>query len=79
MPTVRANALGFYGGTRRRPGTVFVLADGDKSASWMDIVPDEEAPKAKPVKAPKAAKANDPKTLGDVTRDDAEAQGPALV
>lgn len=37
---VRATQTGYYGEARRRPGDVFVLADGDKdfSATWMEEV-----------------------------------------
>lgn len=35
---VRATDTGFYGGHRRRKGKTFILAAGDKVASWMQVI-----------------------------------------
>lgn len=35
---VRAKETGFYNGARRRAGTTFLLKEGDKPGSWMDVV-----------------------------------------
>ena len=32
---VIAKVQGFYGGSRRRPGAVFEIPDGEKPGSWM--------------------------------------------
>lgn len=33
---VRAKQLGFYGGSRKRPGEVFIVEEKDFSARWME-------------------------------------------
>ena len=56
---VRAKELGFYGCLRRKPGTVFVLADESHfSKKWMEKVGSEEAAPAAPEKK-KTAKSLD--------------------
>ena len=58
---VKALQTGFHGGFRRKAGTVFELADGEKLASWMEAV---EGPA--PAVKPKKAKAG-PETLSELT------------
>lgn len=53
---VRALRDGFYGGVRRRAGSVFNIADGHKPGRWMEEIR-EAKPAAKPVEAPKPAAA----------------------
>lgn len=48
--TVRAKALGFYGGTRRRVGDVFTVSDTTKLGKWMEEVKVKEANTPKPPK-----------------------------
>jgi hypothetical protein len=58
---VKALQACFYGGSRRRPGTVFELADGDPVSSCMELV-EGPAPAQKP-KKPKTG----PETLSELT------------
>ena len=46
---VRATALGFYDGGRRRPGDVFEVRSESELGSWMERLPQptESAPPAK--------------------------------
>lgn len=69
---VKAIKVGFYGGSRRRVGEVFEVADGAKG-SWFEPVPAAESPKAKP-KA--KAKGEEVATLSELARVDGEAQVP---
>lgn len=52
---VKAIQTGFYGGSRRRPGAVFELADGEQPGAWMELL-EESAP------VPQAPRARRPKT-----------------
>lgn len=62
---VRATSLGFYGGSRRRPGDVFMVRDGFKG-SWVVDVPDVKLPE----KAEKPAAQSTRKARPDVQPDD---------
>ena len=52
---VRALELGFYGATRRKPGSVFDIKEGELGR-WMEPVDAEPAAEEKPAKPAKAAK-----------------------
>jgi hypothetical protein len=62
---VKAKALGFYGGSRRRPGEVFEVPEGAR-AKWFEPVSAAPAePEAKPRKPGKgkAQEAAEPEPL----------------
>ena len=74
---VKATQPGFYAGARRRIGETFVLAEGDKPGSWMEVV-GEAAPEPAKQAKPKAqkAKGENPETFGEIAKRDAEALTP---
>ena len=39
MKTVRATALGYYNGSRVRPGAVFQVDDKAKASWWEEVTP----------------------------------------
>lgn len=64
---VKAKVLGFYGGSRRRPGEVFEVPEGAK-AKWFEPVSAAPAePEAKPRKAGKgkAQEAAEPEPVAE--------------
>lgn len=65
---VKALKAGFYGGARRRPGSVFVLVDGDAPASWMEVV-NVDVPVSKP-------KGKSGQTFSEITKQEAKALTP---
>lgn len=69
---VRATAMGFYGGRRRKPGTVFPLTEGKHfHKSWMVIAegePQTPDPPAVAARAAHQALVDGPKTVtGEAT------------
>jgi hypothetical protein len=65
---VIANTLGFYGGSRRRPGDVFEVPDGTKG-KWFT-----PADKAKP-KGKAKPEDKSPETLSELAHAEHKAQG----
>lgn len=69
---VKATAMGFHGGFRRRVGDVFEVPDGSK-AKWF--VPADDA---RSDDKPKGRKKAAPETLSEITKADSEAMGEDL-
>lgn len=69
---VKATKVGFYDGSRRRVGDVFEVPDGIKG-KWFEPMPVTEAPKVEKSKPKPKGKGEEPSTLSELTRLDAEA------
>lgn len=78
---VQAITDGFYGGARRRAGSVFEVSDGSESKWFKPVASSEEPAKAAPAKAGKSkSKKEDPVALSQLPSDQTPASDadPAL-
>jgi hypothetical protein len=53
---VKAKEMGFYNGSRMRPGVEFFLRQGDRPASWMVAVDDQPKVEKQKADQPKVEK-----------------------